>query len=111
MIVHCSDPLFIVSGTTASAFSKIGFIVQTHCSLFPERLLLIFQNSVEYSGVCQSQKNNPKILEYFEFTTSLASFLFNKKNSGGSWRFQNSASTPNLQGSKRHIQITVEHLR
>ena len=79
MIVHCSDPLFIVSGTTASAFSKTGFIVQTHCSLFPERLLLIFQNSVEYSGVCQSQKNNPKILEYFEFTTSFGKFLIHQE--------------------------------
>ena len=42
---HCSGPLFIVPQTTASRFTK-------------------------YSGVCQPQKNNPKILEYFEFATS-----------------------------------------
>ena len=44
-----------------------------HCSLFPKRLLLFSQNMPEYSGVCQWQKNNPKILEYFEFTASFDS--------------------------------------
>ena len=54
---------------------SLPFIVQAHCSLFPEWLVFFSQNSAKYSGVCQSQKNNPKILEYFEFATSSEKFL------------------------------------
>ena len=63
MIVHCSGPLFTVPQTIASVFSKF---------------------------VCQSQKHDPKILEYFEFTT----FLFNKKNSGVAGGFKIMYLTP-----------------
>ena len=63
--VHCSDPLFIVPQTIASVFSKF---------------------------VCQSQKNNPKILEYFEFTTSFDKLFIQQEKLWCSWRFQNNVS-------------------
>ena len=47
---------------------SLPLIVQALCSLFPEQLLLFSQISAKYFGVCHSQKNNPKILEYFEYT-------------------------------------------
>ena len=59
MVVHCSDPLFIVPQTTAFVFSDFGRI----------------------SGVCQSQKNNPKIWSILNLLHLLTSYLFNKKNS------------------------------
>ena len=57
MVVHCSGPLFIV----------------------PQNVHLFSQNSAEYSAVCQSQKNNPKILEYFEFTASFDNLLIQQE--------------------------------
>ena len=57
------------------------FIVQAHYSLFPKQLLLFSQISAEYSGVCQSQKNNPKIWSILNLLHLLTSYLFNKKNS------------------------------
>ena len=58
---------------------SLPFTVQTHCSMFPKRLLLFSQHSAKYSGVCQSQKNNPKILEYFEFDTSSNKLLIQRE--------------------------------
>ena len=79
---------------------SLPFIVQVHCSLFPERLLLFSQNSAKYCGVCQLQGNNPKIwifkFEYFEFATSSDKLLIQQKKLWCSWRFQNNVSTPNL---------------
>ena len=66
------------------------------CSLLPERLLLFSQNSAKYCGVSQLQKNNPKILEYFEFGTSSDKLLVQKEKLWCSWRFQNNVSTFNL---------------
>ena len=69
MVVHYSGPLFIVPQTIASVFSKF---------------------------VCQSQKNNPKILEYFEFATSFGKLLIQQEKLWCSRRFQNNVSNPNL---------------
>ena len=75
---------------------SLPFIVQTHCSLFPKRLLLFSQNSAKYCAVCQLQENNPEILECFEFATSSDKLLIQQKKLWRSWRFQNNVSTPNL---------------
>ena len=90
---------------------SLPFIVQAHCSLFPRRLLLFSQDSAKYCGVCQLQKNNPKILEYFQFATSSDKFLIQQEKLSCSWRFQNNVSTLNLQRTNRRIQNHVEHLR
>ena len=58
--VHCSGPLFIVSRTTASPFT----------------------NCAKYCGVCQLQKNNPNVLEYFEFATSSDKLLIQQEKLG-----------------------------
>ena len=75
---------------------SLRLIVQALCPLFPERLLLFSQISAKYSGVCQSQKNNPKILEYFEYATSSDKLLIQQQKLWCSWRFQNNVSAPNL---------------
>ena len=75
---------------------SLPFIVQAHCSLFPERLFLFSQNSAKYCRVCRLQKNNPKILEYFELVTSSDKLLIQQEKLWCSWRFQNNVSTLNL---------------
>ena len=71
---HCSGPFFIV----------------------PKRLLLFSQNSAKYCGVCQLQKNNSKILGYFEFATPSEKLLVQQEKLWCSWRFQKNVSTLNL---------------
>ena len=75
---------------------SLPFIVQAHCSLFPERLLLFSQNSGKYCGVCQLQKNNPKILKYFQFATSSDKLLIQQEKPWCSWRFENNVSILSL---------------
>ena len=66
---------------------SLPLIVQTLCSLLPERLLLFSQISAKYSDVCQSQKNNSKNLEYFEFATSSDKLLIQQQKHWCSWMF------------------------
>ena len=61
---------------------SVPFTVQARCSLFPERLLLFSKISAKYCGVYQLQKNNLKILEYFEFATTSDKLLLQQKYSG-----------------------------
>ena len=75
---------------------SLPLVVQALCSLFPEQLLLVSQISAKYSGVSHSQKNNPKLLEYFEYATSSDKLLIQQQKLWCSWRFQNNLSTPNL---------------
>ena len=75
---------------------SLRLIVQALCLLFPKRLLLFSQILAKYSGVCQSQKNNPKILEYFEYATSSDKLLIQQQKLWFCWRFQNNVSAPNL---------------
>ena len=75
---------------------SLRLIVQALCSLFPERLLLFSKISAKYSGVCQSQKNNPKILDFFEYATSYDKLIIQQQKLWCSWRFQNNVSASNL---------------
>ena len=74
------------------------------------------QNSVKYYSLCQLQKNNARILEYFEFATTSEKLLVQQEKLLCSWRFQNNVSTLNLKGTKRRNQNHgnqnhVKHLR
>ena len=75
---------------------SLPFIVQVHSSLFPEWVLLFSQNSEKYCGVYQLQKNNPKLLEYFEFAASSDELLVQQEKFWFSRGVQNSVSTLNL---------------
>ena len=75
---------------------SLPFIVQAHCSLFPERVPLFSQNSGKYCDVCQLRKNDQKILEYFEFATCSDKLLIEQEKLRCNWRFQNNVSTSNL---------------
>ena len=63
-----------ISVTFASVqFEKLhhkGIRLNNVCIQWVFTIINFSQNSAKYYGVCQLQKNNPKILEYFEFATS-----------------------------------------
>ena len=71
-----------ISVTFASVqFEKLrhkGIRLNNVCIQWVFTIINFSQNLAKYYGVCQLQKNNPKILEYL-----LTSYLFNKC----SWRF------------------------
>ena len=75
---------------------SLPFIVQVHCSLFSKGLLLFSKNLAKYCGLCQLQKNNPKILEFFELAASCDKLLVQQEKLWCSWMLQNNVSTINL---------------
>ena len=88
-----------------------GISLNNVCVQWVFTIINFSQNSAKYCGVCQLQKNNSKILGYFEFATPSEKLLVQQEKLWCSWRFQNNVSTLNLWGTKRRIQNHVEHLR
>ena len=106
-----------ISVTFASVqFEKLrhkGIRLNNVCIQWVFTIINFSQNLAKYYGVCQLQKNNPKILEYFEFATSSDKLLIQQEKLWCSWRFQNNVSTLNLWGTKRRIQNhgTKKHVK
>ena len=75
-------------------------IITVHCSgslfIVPQTMLFFSQNSAKYFGVCQLEKNNPKMLEYFQFATSSDKLLIQQEKPWCSWRFENNVSILSL---------------
>ena len=75
-------------------------IITVHCSgslfIVPQTMLPFSQNSAKYFGVCQLEKNNPKMLECFQFATSSDKLLIQQEKPWCSWRFENNVSILNL---------------
>ena len=75
----------LTSVTFASIqFEKLhhkGIRLNNVCIQWVFTIINFSQNSAKYYSLCQLQKNNAKILKYFESDKILKSYLFNKKNS------------------------------